>query len=167
MIVSEHLLISVQEDDFNVGQEYALLRNMADNVGAIAVFSGLVREFYEPAVTDAGPASKVLNLFLEHYPGMTEKALQDIVQEADTRWRIQACKVIHRVGELHAGDQIVFVGTASAHRADAFAATEFIMDYLKTRAPFWKRQQSSEGSEWIESRDSDAAAAARWNSDKD
>ena len=150
--------VSVQHIDFDLAAEYAALRERADNAGAICTFTGLVREFYQAQQTD----EKVLSLYLEHYPGMTEKALQDIVVQAQQRWRLLACRVIHRVGELHAGDQIVFVGVASAHRGDAFDAAEFIMDYLKTRAPFWKKQNTEHGADWIESRQSDAEAAARW-----
>jgi molybdopterin synthase catalytic subunit len=102
-------------------------------------------------------------LVLEHYPGMTEKALSEIVQQARSRWDVLAWRVIHRVGELHAGDQIVYVGIASTHRGDAFAAAEFIMDYLKTRAPFWKKQRTEAESQWIESRSADEQARARWD----
>src|SRR5690606_6940288 len=131
-----------------VADLYAALRDQANNAGAIVTFSGLVREFYE----GSGSGPRVHTLYLEHYPGMTEKALQDIVDEACKRWEVLACQVIHRVGELQAGEQIVDVGVAGTHRGEAFAAAEFIMDYLKTRAPFWKRQQTDEGSGWIESR---------------
>lgn len=151
-------MIAVQTGDFDVGEQHRLMREKSDNVGAIATFTGLVREFYEP-----GADTAVQTLTLEHYPGMTEKALSDIVAQARERWPLQACHVIHRVGELHSGEQIVFVGVAAAHRGDAFAAAEFIMDYLKTRAPFWKKQGTEQGSEWIESRDSDHEAAARWS----
>ncbi|MGB4247736.1 MAG: molybdenum cofactor biosynthesis protein MoaE, partial [Pseudohongiellaceae bacterium] len=99
---------------------------------------------------------------LEHYPGMTEKALTDIVNQAKARWDVLAYRVIHRVGELHAGDQIVYVGVASTHRGDAFAAAEFIMDYLKTSAPFWKKQKTTDGAQWIESRAADEEAMSRW-----
>lgn len=153
-------MISVQSADFDMAQLYAALREKADNAGGIACFTGLVREFYEPEQKGSAPAVK--SLFLEHYPGMTEKALEDIVAEAEQRWDVLASRVVHRVGELHAGDQIVFVGVASTHRGDAFAAAEFIMDYLKTRAPFWKKQQAGDTSEWIESRASDEQARARW-----
>jgi molybdopterin synthase catalytic subunit len=153
--------VSVQTEDFDVGVEYAELRRLAANVGAVTTFTGLVREFYH-ADLDTAPDNKVLSLYLEHYPGMTEKALHDIVNKARDRWQVLSCKVIHRVGELYAGDQIVFVGVASAHRGDAFVAAEFIMDYLKTQAPFWKKQRTSTGVDWVESRDSDKAAASRW-----
>lgn len=151
-------MIAVQTHDFDVGEQHRLLADKSKNPGAIATFTGLVREFHQ-----SGDESPVQSLTLEHYPGMTEKALADIVNQARERWTLQACHVIHRVGELQAGDQIVFVGVAAAHRGDAFAATEFIMDYLKTRAPFWKKQSTAQGSEWIDSRDSDHEAAARWS----
>jgi len=154
-------IISVQTEDFDVGAEYAELRRLAANVGAVTTFTGLVREFYH-ADPSADSENRVLSLYLEHYPGMTEKALHGIINKARDRWQLLSCKVIHRVGELYAGDQIVFVGVASAHRGDAFAAAEFIMDYLKTQAPFWKKQRTSTGADWIESRDSDREAASRW-----
>lgn len=153
-------MISVQTQDFDAAELYAALRHEADNAGGIVCFTGLVREFYEPEQKGSAPAVK--SLFLEHYPGMTEKALADIVAEASQRWDVLSSRVVHRVGELKAGEQIVFVGVASTHRGDAFAAAEFIMDYLKTRAPFWKKQQAGEASEWIESRLSDEQARARW-----
>jgi molybdopterin synthase catalytic subunit len=101
-------------------------------------------------------------LHLEHYPGMTEKSLQLIFDEATTRWDILRCKIIHRVGDLHLGDNIVFVGVTSAHREHAFAAAEFLMDYLKARAPFWKKELTEQGSVWVESQEKDAEAAKRW-----
>jgi len=151
-------MIRVQQEDFSVADLYAGLRAQSPNAGAIVTFTGLVREFYQ----GAGDGPRVQTLFLEHYPGMTEKALQDIVDQASERWEVIACQVIHRVGELQAGEQIVYVGVAGTHRGEAFAAAEFIMDYLKTRAPFWKRQQTDEGSGWIESRASDDEARSRW-----
>lgn len=152
-------MISVQREDFDLDTQYRLLRSDADNAGAIVTFTGLVREFHGEAADGESPVS---SLTLEHYPGMTEKALQQIEEQARERWPLQACRIIHRVGTLHSGDQIVFVGTASAHRAAAFEAADFIMDYLKTRAPFWKKQQRGEHSEWVESRDTDYQAARRW-----
>ncbi len=153
-------MISVQTEDFDIAALYAALRQEAQNAGAIASFTGLVREFYEPE--DRGHKDAVRTLTLEHYPGMTEKALEEILAQAQARWDVLAARVIHRVGELRAGDQIVYVGIASTHRGDAFAAAEFIMDYLKTRAPFWKKQTAGEHSEWIESRASDESALSRW-----
>jgi len=155
-------MLSVQSNDFDAADLYQQLRAEAANAGAIVTFSGLVREFYE--ATQAGTEPAVQALVLEHYPGMTEKALADIVEQARSRWDVLAWRVIHRVGELHAGDQIVYVGIASTHRGDAFAAAEFIMDYLKTRAPFWKKQRTAADSQWIESRSADEEARARWES---
>ena len=149
--------IAVQQNDFDVGEEAGRLRDIGKNVGAVCTFSGMVREFQQDSGTDL-----VDELFLEHYPGMTEKCLADIVEQAFARWPLAGCRVIHRVGALQGGDQIVFVGTASEHRHAAFESAEFIMDYLKTRAPFWKRQTGSSGSEWIEHRESDEQAAERW-----
>jgi molybdopterin synthase catalytic subunit len=153
-------MLSVQDADFDVAALYAQLRAAADNAGAIVSFTGLVREFYESS--EAGREPAVQRLVLEHYPGMTQKALLAIVDEARARWDVLAWQVIHRVGPLEAGDQIVYVGIASTHRGDAFAAAEFIMDYLKTRAPFWKKQHTANGAHWIESRSADEAARARW-----
>lgn len=153
-------MIQVQNEDFDIAALYQALRLEAPNAGGIASFTGLVREFYEPQDEKQGDA--VRSLYLEHYPGMTEKALADIEAQARGRWDVLACRVVHRVGELGAGEQIVYVGVASTHRGDAFAAAEFIMDYLKTRAPFWKKQRCGERAEWIESRASDEQARARW-----
>ena len=153
-------MLSVQSSDFDVADLYRQLRSESDNAGAIVTFVGLVREFYESALSGSEPA--VQSLVLEHYPGMTEKALAEIVEQARSRWDVLAWRVTHRVGELHAGDQIVYVGIASTHRGDAFAAAEFIMDYLKTRAPFWKKQRTEADSRWIESRSADEQARARW-----
>ncbi len=146
-------VISVQPEDFDVALEYQQLRQ-AFGTGAVVIFSGLVR--------DMNLGDHVGGLFLEHYPGMTEKSLQAIVDEACARWPLDNCRIIHRVGQLALGDQIVFVGVASAHRQAAFEACEFLMDYLKVRAPFWKREQTEQGERWIEARDSDDAAADRW-----
>lgn len=150
--------VAVQQEDFDLGHEARQLSQLAGNVGALCTFTGLVREFQQAA----GAEPSVDELFLEHYPGMTEKSLREIVDQASARWPLLGCRVIHRVGALHPGDQIVLVATASAHRHAAFESAEFIMDYLKTRAPFWKRQTGAAGSEWVEHRDSDEQAAARW-----
>ena len=146
--------VSVQEADFDVGAEIAALSAGRVDVGAVASFVGLVR--------DANDGSGVSAMTLEHYPGMTERALEDIVAEAQARWTLQALRVIHRYGRLEPGDRIVFVGVASPHRGEAFAACEFVMDYLKTRAPFWKREETPEGARWVDARETDDAAAARW-----
>jgi len=146
--------IRVQEHDFDVGRELAALREQDSRVGAVVAFVGTVR--------DVNDAQAVATMTLEHYPGMTEKALAAIVDEAKSRWNIFDALVIHRVGELRPNDQIVLVGVTSAHRGDAFAACEFIIDYLKTRAPFWKKEATPTGSRWVDARSSDDAAAARW-----
>jgi molybdopterin synthase catalytic subunit len=145
--------VSVQPQDFDAGAELAALR--ADpSVGAIVSFIGTVR--------DVNLGDSVSTLTLEHYPGMTEKALRDIVDQAHGRWQLNAVRLIHRVGTLHASDQIVLVAVAGAHRGECFAACEFIMDYLKTQAPFWKKEATSEGNRWVEARESDDEAARRW-----
>jgi molybdopterin synthase catalytic subunit len=145
----------VQREDFDGGAEARALARGNPGVGALASFVGLVR--------DANEGSAVGAMTLEHYPGMTEKAIAAIVEEAKGRWEVIDCTVIHRVGELRPGDQIVLVAVASGHRGDAFAACEFIMDYLKTRAPFWKKEQTAEGDRWVEARASDDRAAERWH----
>ena len=146
--------VRVQEQDFDVGQELdSLTRGRAD-VGGLASFVGLVR--------DANDGSAVSGMTLEHYPGMTEKALEQICEEAHARWDLLDTLVIHRVGRLVPGDRIVLVGVASAHRGEAFEACEFIMDYLKTRAPFWKKEETPQGTRWVEARSSDDASAERW-----
>ena len=149
--------ISVQEADFDVGAEIAALSAGRHEVGAVASFVGLVR-----ADKVAGEGSAVCAMTLEHYPGMTEKSLEAIVVEAQGRWALDAVRVIHRFGRLEPGARIVFVGVASSHRGDAFAACEFIMDYLKTRAPFWKKEDTPEGGRWVDARDADDSAAERW-----
>jgi molybdopterin synthase catalytic subunit len=146
--------VRIQEADFDLGNELAALRAGDPRVGALASFVGLVR--------DLNDGSSVSEMTLEHYPGMTEKALEEIVDEAKSRWEIYAALVIHRVGPLRPCDQIVLVAVTSAHRGEAFAACEFIMDYLKTRAPFWKREATPEGGRWVDARDSDDSAATRW-----
>ena len=137
-----------------MGAECAALRAGNAKIGALATFVGLVR--------DTNDGSGVSTLTLEHYPGMTEKALSAIVSKARSRWDILDCTVIHRVGDLKPADQIVLVIVASGHRGDAFAACEFIIDYLKTDAPFWKKEQTPQGERWVDSRDSDTTAALRW-----
>jgi molybdopterin synthase catalytic subunit len=147
--------VRVQTEDFDVGVEIARLRAADRSVGAIAVFIGTVRDVNDDA--------SVAQMTLEHYPGMTEKALEKIVAEAGSRWNIADALVIHRVGVLKPADQIVLVGVTSAHRGEAFAACEFIVDYLKTRAPFWKKEKTPQGDRWVEARASDDRAAARWD----
>ena len=138
--------ISVQREDFDHGSEVKALYKHA-GTGAVASFVGIVRD---------------VRMTLEHYAGMTEGSIAKIVEEAQKRWRVMDCTVIHRYGELAPHDQIVLVAVASAHRGDAFAACEFIMDYLKTRAPFWKKEQTAQGARWVEALESDDEAAERW-----
>ncbi|MBR0565806.1 molybdopterin synthase catalytic subunit MoaE [Azoarcus sp. L1K30] len=151
--------VSVQEADFDTGAEIAALSAGRPTVGAVASFVGLVR--------DVNDGLSVSAMALEHYPGMTEQALEEIEDEARGRWMLDAVRIIHRFGTLAPGDQIVFVGVAGAHRGEAFAACEFIMDYLKTRAPFWKREETPQGARWVDARDADDTAAARWAEDWD
>jgi molybdopterin synthase catalytic subunit len=148
------MTVRVQEADFDLGAELAALRANDPRVGALASFLGLVR--------DINDGTSVSEMTLEHYPGMTEKALEAIVAEAKERWDLYDVLVIHRVGPLKPCDQIVLVGVTSAHRGEAFAACEFVMDYLKTRAPFWKREATPEGAHWVDARETDDSAAARW-----
>ncbi|MBK9467602.1 MAG: molybdopterin synthase catalytic subunit MoaE [Gammaproteobacteria bacterium] len=144
--------VEVREADFGIDEEYARLRGEPGSTGACVLFTGLVREWADGAQA----------LELEHYPGMTEASIAAIVRDARARWQLEAVRVIHRVGRLAPGDQIVLVGVSSAHRHEAFAACEFIMDYLKTRAPIWKKEIGTGAACWVESRDSDAHAASRW-----
>jgi len=146
--------VRVQNEDFDAGAEIAALRRGNAAVGAVASFIGVAR--------DVNDGDAVSTLTLEHYPGMTEKALEEIVAEARARWKVIDVLVIHRVGEIRPTEQIVLVAVAGAHRGEAFAACEFIMDYLKTRAPFWKKEQTAEGPRWVEARESDDEAAQRW-----
>ncbi|MCE1170359.1 molybdopterin synthase catalytic subunit MoaE [Azovibrio restrictus] len=146
--------VRVQQEDFDLSSEVAQLRAGDARVGAVAAFVGLVRDMNEGA--------GVSEMALEHYPGMTEKALEAIVAEARGRWDLFDALVVHRVGTLQPQDQIVLVAVTSAHRGEAFAACEFIMDYLKTRAPFWKREVTPAGARWVDARESDEGAAARW-----
>jgi len=146
--------IRVQTEDFDAGAEMAKLRAGNPAVGAVASFVGVCR--------DRNDGESVATMTLEHYPGMTEKALAKIVDEAMARWQVMDVTVVHRVGELKPTDQIVLVVVAGAHRGEAFAACEFIMDYLKTRAPFWKKEQTPEGARWVDARETDDEAASRW-----
>jgi len=146
--------IAVQREPFGIDAELDALSRGNAAVGAMAAFVGLVR--------DQNDGAAIGQMTLEHYPGMTEKAIAAIVEEARGRWEIIDCTVIHRIGELRPADRIVLVAVASAHRGDAFAACEFIMDYLKTRAPFWKKEVTPQGARWVEARDSDDRAAERW-----
>jgi molybdopterin synthase catalytic subunit len=147
--------VRVQVEDFDAGAEITALRKGDPRVGGIASFIGVVR--------DVNEGDAVSEMTLEHYPGMTEAALEKIVTEAKSRWNIYEALVVHRVGRLMPTDQIVLVVVTSAHRGEAFQACEFLMDYLKTRAPFWKKEQTGQGARWVEARGSDDAAAERWN----
>ena len=149
------MAIRVQTGDFDIGAEVTQLRRGNPKIGAVACFIGLVRDINENAT--------VAEMTLEHYPAMTKKALSGIIEEAKQRWDIMDILVVHRVGTLKPMDQIVLVVVASAHRVAAFAACEFIVDYLKTRAPFWKKEQTEKGARWVEARDSDDDAAQRWH----
>jgi molybdopterin synthase catalytic subunit len=146
--------VRVQAGDFDIGKEIALLCKDNPRIGAIASFIGVVRDLNE--------GDSVAEMTLEHYPGMTEKSVEDIITQARARWPVMDALVIHRIGTLKPLDQIVLVVVSSEHRGDAFAACEFIMDYLKTRAPFWKKEQTGKGSRWVDARAADDAAAERW-----
>jgi len=147
--------VRVQTEDFDVSNEIARLREGNPKVGAVASFVGIVR--------DLNNGDDVATLTLEHYPGMTEKSLEDIVGQAKQRWDIYDALVVHRVGTLKPLEQIVLVVVTSAHRGESFKACEFLMDYLKTRAPFWKKEVTPEGARWVDARASDDAAADRWS----
>lgn len=146
--------VTVQEEDFSLEEQVNLIRHARTDIGAIASFTGLVRDLNED--------DTVSELELEHYPGMTENQLKEIAATAESRWPLQAITIIHRVGRLLPGDQIVLVITASKHRVAAYEANQFIMDYLKTQATFWKKETHTDQSSWVKSRDSDLAAARRW-----
>lgn len=146
-------MISVQIQDFDVCEEYVALR-CGSASGAVVTFIGLVR--------DMDDSAEVSSMSLEHYPGMTEKVLEELKAEAMQRWSLHDVRLIHRVGDLAPSDQIVFVGVSSTHRAAAFAACEFLIDYLKTRAPFWKKQVSGGTATWVQAREADDTRADRW-----
>jgi len=148
------MTVRIQEADFDLGAEIAVLRQANPKLGAVVTFLGLVRDLNE--------GSEVQGMTLEHYPGMTERVLGEIVEEAKSRWDIGQALIIHRVGPLLPTDQIVLVAIASAHRGEAFMACEFIMDYLKTQAPFWKKEDTPQGGHWVDARESDDVALLRW-----
>jgi molybdopterin synthase catalytic subunit len=148
------MTVRVQEADFDLGAEVAALRRGNPRIGAVASFVGVVR--------DVNEGDAVGEMTLEHYPGMTERSIEAIIDEARGRWEVLDTLVVHRIGTLQPTDQIVLVIVTSGHRGDAFAACEFIMDYLKTRAPFWKKEKTGRGARWVEARTSDDAAAERW-----
>lgn len=149
------MAIRVQVEAFQPGVELEALHAANAGIGAVVGFVGYVRDYND--------GQEVAGMTLEHYPGMTEKALAGIVEQAGQRWPLLGVEIVHRVGHLQPGEPIVFVGTASSHRQAAFDACNFIMDYLKTRAPFWKREDTPEGSRWVDGRDSDQSAARRWD----
>ncbi len=148
------MTVRVQIDDFDVGAELNAMRLSNLNIGAVVSFIGQVR--------DLNDGENVTAMNLEHYPSMTEKSLEGILAQAKKRWAIEDALIVHRVGELKPLDQIVLVLVASAHRKDAFAACEFMMDFLKTEAPFWKKEQTPSGERWVEAKDSDDQAKSRW-----
>jgi molybdopterin synthase catalytic subunit len=146
--------VTVQVEDFDLGAEVAAMRAGDAAIGAVASFIGTVR--------DRNDGLGVSSMELEHYPGMTERAIESMIDEAMRRFEIRGARVIHRVGVLQPMDQIMMVAVSSAHRGEAFKACEFLMDYLKTQAPFWKKEQTPEGARWVDARSSDDAAVARW-----
>jgi len=148
------MTVSVQEADFDVAQLQEALRSGAQQEGAVAAFTGYVRRSNEQR--------QVESMELEHYPGMTENSIAEILQQAAARWPVLAASVVHRVGKLGPGERIVWVGVSSSHREAAFSACEFIMDYLKTRAPFWKKELGPDGGHWVSAREHDTSRAARW-----
>ena len=149
--------VLIQEDDFDLASELTALRSGNSKVGAMVSFVGLVRDFSHNETIES--------IYLEYYPGMTEKALNKIIVEATQRWSLINVRVIHRIGQLFANDQIVLVATTALHRGEAFAGCEFIIDYLKTAAPFWKKEETSEGSQWLETRDTDVKRMEHWHND--
>ena len=146
-------LITVQEADFDVAEQYQILASSAKS-GAVVFFVGLVRDYNQ--------GEMVSGLTLEHYPAMTQKALQQIVAQAKSRWPLDAVRLVHRVGHLQLNEQIVFVGVSSRHREASFAACQFIMDYLKNQAPFWKKEVTQSGERWVEAQSKDKSALQRW-----
>ena len=147
-------MVNVQTEDFNVDVIIDTLKQQTNNIGAVVTFTGLVREF--------GKNSNITSMTLEHYLGMTESVLNNIADKATKRWSLLGTHITHRVGNLKAGDNIVLVATASAHRKDAFEAAQFIMDFLKTDAPSWKKEHTDEGDYWVESKDTDMKAKDNW-----
>ncbi len=160
MSIDSHLAnasrVRIQAEDFDLGQEISSLRADDPRVGAICSFVGTVHDHH------AGMIGSIGSMELEHYPGMTEKAIQRMIDEAQRRFDIYAARVVHRVGVLKPTDQIVLVAVTSAHRGESFRACEFLMDYLKTQAPFWKKEETAVGARWVDARVSDDAALARW-----
>ncbi|MFT5692341.1 MAG: molybdopterin synthase catalytic subunit [Oceanicoccus sp.] len=155
MPMVDRVVIRVQNEDFDLNVELANMRLLSRETGAIANFVGIVR--------DLNDGDSVATLHLEHYPGMTESSIRAIVEDAFRRWELLGAIVVHRIGKLEPSDQIVLVAVSSKHRDEAFRACEFIMDYLKTRAPFWKKELTPKGERWVDARDSDLEAARRWD----
>lgn len=147
-------MITISEADFNSGKEIEALQQGNDKDGAVVTFTGQVRK--------QNNEQDVSGLFLEHYPGMTEHSLEKIIVQAKARWAINRVRVIHRIGQLRVGDNIVFVGVTSEHRGDAFSAAEFIMDYLKVDAPFWKKETTASGNHWLDAKQADSDKASVW-----
>ena len=156
--------VSIQTEDFNLADEVAALRRADKRVGAVCSFVGTVRD--RNVDGSASADASIVSMELEHYPGMTEKAIEAMIDEAQRRFSLYGVRVIHRVGLLQPLDQIVMVAVTSAHRGESFKACEFLMDYLKTQAPFWKKEQTPEGGRWVDARVSDDAALARWGIEK-
>ena len=152
--MTSDLRISIQEAPFDIAAVVDRMRTSDPGIGAVATFVGVCR--------DMNDGTGVSDMTLEHYPGMTERAIEAIIEEACERWSLRACEVVHRVGRLAPTELIVLVAVASAHRGDAFAACEFIMDFLKTRAPFWKKESTPQGNRWVDARSRDSVAAERW-----
>ena len=150
------LRAAIQQEPFNAQSETARIRDFSDKIGGIVTFLGVVRDLNE--------GNEVQSLFLEHYPGMTERQLEEIARAACDKWDVLAISIIHRIGNLYPNDEIVFVGVGGEHRAEAFMACEYIMDYLKTNAAFWKKEQTVDGSRWLVTRDNDLKATNRWKS---
>lgn len=159
-------LVCVQTDDFDLAGEYRRLRDISSRVGAVVTFCGLVRDF-ESSASDIDPDASINNLTLQHYPGMTEALLADIIAQAKTRWTLYGVTVIHRIGTLAPNDQIVFVGVATEHRKQAFDAAQFLMDYLKTQATFWKKVTADGKEQWLDTKGSDNDAVAEWGKSRD
>lgn len=161
--------VRVTEQDFDVGQEYAKVRDASPQSGAIVFFVGLVRDFYSQQQMDsqevlscANTAEQIEYLELQHYAGMTETLCMQIIEQAKQRWALQSACIVHRVGKLKGAEQIVMVSVASAHRKNAFEAAQFMMDFLKTKATFWKKEVGTQGQNWVEQKQSDLAAAHHW-----
>lgn len=150
-------MIRVQEHDFDPGEEIAKLTQVGTHIGGVCTFVGLVRDFADDAAIEA--------MTLEHYPGMTERQLEAIEKEAHDRWPLDATLIVHRFGRLEPGDRIVMVGAASAHREAAFEACHFLIDWLKTKAPFWKKEQGQGSAHWVDAKETDDAATKRWRKD--